>query len=54
MLAYELLTGVTPFTGDTALAVAYQRMDNDVPPPSAVITGVPTTIRRVGVLRDCA
>jgi serine/threonine-protein kinase len=42
ILAYELLTGVTPFTGDSALAVAYQRMDRDVPPPSSVITGVPT------------
>jgi serine/threonine-protein kinase len=41
ILAYELLTGVTPFTGDSALAVAYQRMDNDVSPPSAVIEGVP-------------
>lgn len=41
VLAYELLTGVTPFTGDSALAVAYQRMDNDVPPPSAAIAGVP-------------
>jgi serine/threonine-protein kinase len=41
ILAYELLTGVTPFTGDNALAVAYQRMDNDVPPPSAAISGVP-------------
>ena len=41
ILAYELLTGVTPFTGDTALAVAYQRMDNDVAPPSTVIGGVP-------------
>jgi len=41
VLAYELLTGVTPFTGDTALAVAYQRMDRDVPPPSARIGGVP-------------
>lgn len=42
ILTYELLTGTTPFTGDTALAVAYQRMDNDVPPPSASISGVPT------------
>src|SRR6201990_1260611 len=41
ILAYELLTGTTPFTGDTALAVAYQRMDRDVPPRSAVIAGVP-------------
>jgi serine/threonine-protein kinase len=41
ILTYELLTGVTPFTGDTPLAVAYQRMDHDVPPPSTVIGGVP-------------
>ena len=41
ILTYELLTGLTPFTGDSALAVAYQRMDHDVPPPSAVIAGVP-------------
>jgi serine/threonine protein kinase, bacterial len=41
ILAYELLTGVTPFGGDNALAVAYARMDNDVPSPSAAIAGVP-------------
>ncbi|MCV7015928.1 serine/threonine protein kinase [Mycolicibacterium madagascariense] len=41
ILAYELLTGSTPFDGDSALAVAYQRMDHDVPPPSAAIAGVP-------------
>jgi serine/threonine-protein kinase len=41
ILAYELLTGATPFTGDSALSIAYQRMDNDVPPPSAAIAGVP-------------
>lgn len=42
IMAYELLTGVTPFTGDNALTVAYQRMDHDVPPPGTVIAGVPT------------
>jgi serine/threonine-protein kinase len=42
ILTYELLTGVPPFGGDSALAVAYQRMDNDVGPPSSVIGGVPT------------
>ena len=26
-------TGTTPFTGDSALAIAYRRMDNDVPAP---------------------
>ncbi len=41
VLGYELLTGRTPFSGDSALAVAYQRLDHDVPPPSAAIDGVP-------------
>jgi serine/threonine-protein kinase len=42
ILAYELLTGVEPFGGDSPLAVAYARMNNDVPAPSTVIRGVPT------------
>ncbi|MEZ0359996.1 protein kinase [Mycobacterium sp. SA01] len=41
VLAYELITGATPFNGDNPLTVAYQRMDHDVPPPSAAISGVP-------------
>lgn len=41
ILAYELITGTTPFTGDNPLTVAYQRMDHDVPSPSAAISGVP-------------
>lgn len=51
ILTYELLTGDTPFTGDNPLSVAYQRMDADVPPPSAAITGVP---RRFDDLVACA
>jgi serine/threonine protein kinase, bacterial len=53
ILAYELLTGATPFTGDTALTVAYQRMDNDVAPPSTVIAGVPSQFDEL-VLRATA
>ncbi|OBI14542.1 serine/threonine protein kinase [Mycobacterium sp. E2327] len=41
ILTYELLTGHTPFTGDSALSIAYRRLDTDVPPPSAAIDGVP-------------
>ena len=53
ILTYELLTGATPFTGDTALAVAYQRMDHDVARPSSVIGGVPTQFDEL-VLRATA
>lgn len=41
ILIFELLTGRAPFTGDNSLSVAYQRVENDVPPPSAFIEGVP-------------
>ena len=34
VLAYEMLTGEPPFSGDTSLAVAYRRLDTDVPAPS--------------------
>ncbi|WAC93620.1 protein kinase domain-containing protein [Mycobacterium sp. Aquia_213] len=42
ILTYELLTGVAPFTGDSPLSVAYQRLDHDVPRPGGVIEGVPS------------
>ena len=41
IMAFELLTGTTPFSGDSAIAVANQRLDRDVPPPSSLIDGVP-------------
>jgi serine/threonine protein kinase, bacterial len=41
IVTYELLTGQTPFSGDSALSVAYQRLDTDVRAPSTVIDGVP-------------
>ena len=41
IMAFELLTGTTPFTGDSAITVANQRLDQDVPPPSSLIDGVP-------------
>lgn len=41
VLVFELLTGRTPFTGDTSLSVAYQRINQDVPLPGSFIAGVP-------------
>jgi serine/threonine-protein kinase len=34
IVLYEMLTGHPPFGGDTPLAVAYQHVHHDVPPPS--------------------
>src|SRR5271156_1534196 len=41
ILTYELFTGRIPFTGDSQLTIAYQRLDADVPRPSTMIEGVP-------------
>lgn len=41
VLVFEMLTGRTPFTGDTSLSVAYQRVEKDVPDPGSWIEGVP-------------
>lgn len=41
ILLFELLTGQTPFSGDTQLAHAMARLSQDVPPPSSRIAGVP-------------
>lgn len=41
ILAYELLTGRTPFTGDSPLSIAYQRLAAEVPQPSTIIGGIP-------------
>jgi serine/threonine protein kinase, bacterial len=47
IVAYELLTGQTPFSGDSALSIAYQRLDTDVPAPGTVISGVPEQFDRL-------
>jgi len=41
IMAFELLTGTTPFNGDSAITIANQRLDQNVPPPSSLIDGVP-------------
>ena len=41
VLAYELLTGTVPFTGDTAISVAYRHVHDDVPAPSTLVRDLP-------------
>jgi len=41
VLLYELLTGVKPHGGETALQVAYQHVHADVPPPSQRVPSLP-------------
>jgi serine/threonine-protein kinase len=44
IVAYELLTGKLPFTGETAMAVAYKHLSDRVPAPSATVPDLPDDI----------
>ena len=46
-LLFELLTGRPPFTGDSALAVAYQHVREQAPAPSTFASDVPEALDRV-------
>jgi serine/threonine-protein kinase len=40
VVLYEMLTGRKPYTGDTPMQVIFQHLNEDVPPPSAVVPAV--------------
>ena len=44
IVLYELLTGRAPYTGDTAISVAYRHVNDDVPAPSSVVPGIPPAL----------
>jgi eukaryotic-like serine/threonine-protein kinase len=44
VVLFELLTGSAPYTGDNAMAVAYQHVNSDVPPPSSRRRGIPSQL----------
>ncbi|MDQ3405726.1 MAG: PASTA domain-containing protein [Actinomycetota bacterium] len=41
IVLYEMLTGTPPYRGDNPLSVAYRHVNDDVPPPSARVAGIP-------------
>jgi eukaryotic-like serine/threonine-protein kinase len=41
IVGFELLTGRLPFTGETAMAIAYKHLSDRVPRPSAVMPDIP-------------
>ncbi|MDO4928319.1 MAG: PASTA domain-containing protein [Corynebacterium sp.] len=53
ILLFELLTGKTPFSGDTQLAHAVARLERNVPKPSTFIQGIPPQFDEI-VLRATA
>ncbi|WP_152188989.1 Stk1 family PASTA domain-containing Ser/Thr kinase [Georgenia satyanarayanai] len=46
-LLYELLTGQPPFSGDSAVAVAYQHVREIPKPPSEVASDIPEALDRI-------
>ena len=38
---FEMITGKVPHSGESPLAVAYQHVNADVPPPSSILPGIP-------------
>ncbi|WP_337993980.1 protein kinase domain-containing protein [Actinomycetospora lutea] len=47
VVLFELLTGVPPHGGGDAVSVARRHVENDVPPPSSVVGGVPRALDRL-------
>ena len=47
VMLFELLTGRQPFTGEVPIQVAYQHVNSDVPPPSALVPGLDPALDRL-------
>lgn len=44
IMAYELISGLPPFQGDTAIRTAWQHVSEDVPPLSAKVPWIPSEV----------
>ena len=44
IVLYEMLTGIPPFGGETPLSIAYRHVNEDVPPPSRLVPGLPPVL----------
>ena len=44
IVTYELLTGKLPFTGETAMSIAYKHLSDRVPRPSATVPSIPAEL----------
>jgi eukaryotic-like serine/threonine-protein kinase len=49
IVLWELLTGHPPYDGDSAVAVAYRHVHDDVPAPSTVVRDLPPALDRLVV-----
>jgi serine/threonine-protein kinase len=44
IMYYEMLTGAPPYLGDNPISVAYRHVNDDVPPPSESVSGIPAAL----------
>jgi len=44
ILLWEMLTGTPPYGGEMPLSVAYRHVNDDVPPPSTIVEGIPASV----------
>ena len=44
ILLFELLTGVPPYDSESPMSVAYKHVNEDVPPPSSLVEGIPPAL----------
>ncbi|MFM7064363.1 MAG: Stk1 family PASTA domain-containing Ser/Thr kinase, partial [Actinomycetes bacterium] len=47
VVLFEMVTGRTPFTGETPLAIAYKHVQDQPPAPSTLVSGLPTGLEAV-------
>ena len=52
IVRYELLTGKLPFTGETAMAIAYKHLSDRVPTPSSILPDLPHELDGFVASRD--
>ena len=53
ILLYECLTGFQPHGGETPIQIAYQHVNADVPPPSAIRPSLPPSLDNLVVRATC-
>ena len=44
ILLFEMVTGQVPHAGDSPLSIAYQHVNQDVPTPSSILSGIPADV----------
>jgi serine/threonine-protein kinase len=47
VVLFEMVTGRTPFTGETPLAIAYKHVQDQPPAPSTLVSGLPAGLEAV-------